>query len=283
MSRRRRWTAVVALLVLAAASVAIAPASQAAPAQILPELPELPAPPEDGNLLADVLGPASATACKTFATAYALVGPIAAAQLPPELRFLVDELDPYLSLISYACGYLVSPPTGMVCAVDQQLNGPIASLGLPVGVPPAAALLYDTAAGIEHAFLRLGLDISTDASRTLAELLGCGEPAPTETGPPAALPVPPAPAAVEVSAPGGFSSGLAPVEIPAVVARPALPQVTEIPGTAGQVGALTYPVRGAAALLLALPLVLLAAGIAVGPHLRRRPRRATGGDPWAAS
>ena len=277
MTGPRRWIAVVALVVLAGLSVAVAPGSQA---QVLPELPELPAPPADGNLLADVLGPASAMACKTIATAYALVGPIASAQLPPELQPLVAEIDPYLALITYACGYLVTPPTGTVCAVDGQVNDQIATLGLPVGLPAPALLLYETAAGIEHAFLRLGLDIGTDASRQLAELLGCGEPLPPETGPPAALPQPEV-VPVDLPSSGSFGSGLGPSSVPAVVGGVAAPQVTELPGTAGQLGALSYPVRGAAALLLALPLTLLALGIAVAPRLRR-PRRTQGPAPWIA-
>ena len=99
-------------------------------------------------------------------------------------------------------------------------------------------------------------------------------------GAPAALPVTPTvPPSEAVAAPSVGSS----------FALPAVPSVTgpstelaqrtvEVPGTAGQLGALRYPVRGAAALLLALPLVLLALGVAVAPRLRpARRRRSAGG------
>lgn len=277
----RRWFAVATLLLLAVLSVAIAPRTEA---EVLPPLlPTLPAPPAEGNLLADVLGPASATACKTVATVYGLAGPIATAQLPAELRPLVAELDPYLALITYACGYLVVPPSGVVCSTDQALNEPLGLLGLPVALPEATAILYDTAAGIEHALARLGFDIGTDGSRQLAAALGCGVMAPPPEPDPAALPLPPEVPTVDVAAPVLSGGGLAsiPAVVPAVPATPGSDVV--LPGTAGQLGALRYPVRGTAALLLGLPLVLLAAAIAVGPRFARPPRVRRGPAPWSGS
>jgi hypothetical protein len=264
---------VLALLALAGLSVALAPTSSA---QVLPPLlPPLPAPPAEGNVAADVLGPASATACDLAATVYGLVGPIASAQLPPELRFLVTETDPYVALVTYACGYLVSPPSGRVCAPDGELNDLAGLLGAPVALPAPVQIFYETAAGLERAFLRLGLDIGTEASQQLATALGCGVP-PTVTPPDAAaLPEPQEPAAVVLPAPAQPPSAVAgrPL-VPAIVGRPATPgSVTQLPGTSAQVGALSYPVRAQAALLLALPLTLLAGGIALEPRLRRRGRR----------
>jgi hypothetical protein len=272
----RRRIVVLALLVLAALSVLVAPSSNAQ--QILPQLPPLPAPPADGNLLADILGPASLTACNTVATAYGLVGPIAAAQLPPDLQPLVGEVDPYLALITYACGYLVSPPSTFRCAIDTSVTQQLGLLGLPVGPPTVAQIFYETAAGIEHAFLRLGLDVGTDASQQIATALGCGVPVEADPGAPAALPPSDAvPAVAPLATGGSFSSGkLALPAVPSVVARPPVADTsTVLPGSAGRLGALSYPVREAAALLLALPLVLLAGGVALGPRLcghRRKPR-----------
>jgi hypothetical protein len=274
----RRWGAVVALLALAAVSVLIAPRSDA---QILPSPPALPPPPAEGNVLADVLGPASATACDAVATVYGLAGPIASAQLPPELQVLVGELDPYLSLITYACGYLVTPPSGVVCAPDDAIAEQAGLLALPVTPPGATKLLYDTAAGIEHALLRLGVDVDAAASRQLAEALGCGTPAPVEAGPPAALPVDERTTAPP-SSPAGASGSFGPSAIPDVVAGPTAEQTTVLPGTLGRLGALRYPVRGVAALLLGLPLVLLAAAVAYAPRFARHPRPPRGPAPWDA-
>jgi hypothetical protein len=263
-------------LALAALSVVIAPTSSA---QVLPSPPALPAPPAEGNVLADVLGPASATACDAVATVYGLAGPIASAQLPPELQALLAEADPYLSLITYACGYLVTPPSGLYCAADDQLNDAVGLLSLPASLPGAAKVLYDTAAGLEHAFLRLGLDIGTDASRQLAAALGCGELPPTEAGAPAALPIADLPTEATPSFAGG-GGGFGPSAIPDVVAAPSADQTTVLPGTLGQLGALRYPVREAAALFLALPLVLLAAAVAFAPRFARHPRARRGPAPW---
>jgi hypothetical protein len=266
---RRRSIIVVALLALAALSVAIAPTSRA---QVLPPLPPLPAPPAEGSPLADVLGPASATVCDALALVFGLVGPIASAQLPPDLQELVAETDPYLALLTYACGLVAVPPSLTVCSLDAQLSQPLGLLGLPVAIPPATAVLYDTAAGLERALLRLGVDLGTDASRQLAQALGCGTPAPPEVAPPAPLPVPDAAPTADLSG-GGFGS-VAPSGIPDVVPPPSVGgTTTEVPGAPGRLGSLRYPVRGAAALLLALPLVLLAAGLALAPHVGPRRRR----------
>jgi hypothetical protein len=272
---------VLALLAVAALSVIVAPTSTA---QVLPPLPPLPAPPADGNVAADVLGPASASACDAAATVYGLAGPIASAQLPPELQVLLVEADPYLALVTYACGYLVTPPSGVFCSSDQQLNEQAGLLGVPVGLPGPSKVLYDTAAGLEHAFLRLGTDIGTEASRQLASALGCGVPLPVTPPDAAALPVQPLPtvteqppAAVAIASP---AIGRRP-SVPAVVPRPATPgNVTQLPGSVGQLGALRYPVRAQAALLLALPLLLLAGGIAVEPRLRRGRSRRGRGPSW---
>ena len=268
---RRRWLLSAALLVVAALSVLVAPSSGA---QVLPELPPLPAPPAEGNPLADILGPASATACDAVATVYGLAGPIVAAQLPPEFQALLVEADPYLVLVTYACGYLVVPPSGVVCATDDQLNQPLGALGVPVGLPQPVQILYATAAGIEHAFLRLGVDIGTDASRQLALALGCGALAPVDPGAAKSLPAPPASGSVDLGLPAGSAGGFGPPSVPAVVPRAAgARSTTELPGTLGQLGALRYPVKEAAALLLALPLVLLAVAVALGPRLTHRRRR----------
>jgi len=275
---------VVALLALAVLSVVVAPSSRA---QVLPDLPPLPAPPAEGNIAADVLGPATATACKTVATVYGLLGPIAAAQLPPELQGLVTEADPYLALVTYACGYLVTPPSGLVCTPDAQLGEvskeALGLLGLPVSAPAAVQVFYDTVPGIEHVFLRLGLDIGTEASRQLAAALGCGAPAPIAPTEPAAFPTQEAPAALEAPGSGLADVSLARPSIPAVVGRPATPgSTTQRPGTLGQAGGLSYPVKAQAAVLLALPLVLAAGGLAAEPRLRRRGRRRRGGGaPWS--
>ena len=261
------------LLALAVASVAVAPSSTA---EILPPPPELPVPPADGNPLADILGPASATACDAIATVYGLAGPIASAQLPPDLQVLLTEVDPYLALVTYACGLLVVPPSGVVCAVDEQINAQTGVLGAPVGVPPTFSIFYDTAAGIERAFLRAGVDIGQDASEALATALGCGIPEPVEVGVPAALPVVPAVPTVEVAAP--LTPGFSLPRVPAVVGRTTPGQTTSLPGTAGLLGTLRYPVRSTAALLLALPLVLMAVGVVLAPRIgprRRRPLRPT--------
>jgi hypothetical protein len=266
---RRRSIVVAALVALAALSVAVAPTGSA---QVLPAPPPLPAPPADGNPLADLLGPASATVCDAVAVVYGLVGPIASAQLPPNLQELLSDTDPYVALLTYACGLLAVPPSLTVCSLDAQVNGPLGLLGLPVALPAATAILYDTAAGLEHALLRLGVDIGTDASRQLAEALGCGKPAPPEIAPPAALPLPDATPTVDL--PGGGFGSVAPAGIPAVVQQPASGDTTtQVAGTLGRLGSIRYPVRGAAALLLALPLVVLAAGIALAPHVGPRRRR----------
>jgi hypothetical protein len=275
---RRRWLVSAALLLLAGLSVLVAPSSGA---QVLPDLPPLPAPPADGNLLADILGPASATACDAVATVYGLAGPIAAAQLPPELQALLTETDPYLALVTYGCGYLAVPPSGVICASDQSTNQLGGSIGAPVALPAASQIFYDTAAGIEHAMLRLGVDIGTDASRQLAAALGCGVPPPVDEGDAAALPLTPAAPSVDL-APTDAPSGFRPPSVPAIVSRPANPgSTTELPGALGQLGALRYPVKEAAALLLALPLVLLAVAVAFGPRVTRRGRRHR--DRFAAS
>ncbi|MDQ2650563.1 MAG: hypothetical protein M3Z03_13575, partial [Actinomycetota bacterium] len=180
------------LLAGALALVAVATAFPRAEAQTLPlpPLPELPAPPVDGSVLSDALGPLATDYCDTVATVYALAGPIASAQLPPELRALVDEVTPYLSVVTYACGLLVSPPTGVVCATDDQLAQQLGVLGLPLSAPTPVQVLHDTAAGIEHVFLRAGIDIGPDVSRQLALILGCGVAPEVEPPPAAAAPVP---------------------------------------------------------------------------------------------
>ena len=281
----RRGVVAAALFVLAALSVAVAPASRAS---VLPPPPALPAPPAGGNPLADILGPSTGTVCNAVATVYALAGPIAAAQLPKELQPLVTETDPYTALITYACGLVATPPSTTVCAADSGLSAPLGGLGLPVSPPAAAAIFYDTAAGIEHAFLRLGVDVGQDVSEQLATALGCGEAPPASAGPPAARPTVPT-----ASSPGGgLSSGggsfasnafTAPT-IPGVVAPSTGARTTTIvPGTAGRLGAVHYPVREEAALLLALPLALSAGGVALGPRLRRPRRRRRGTAPWLGS
>ena len=275
--RWRRPVVALALVVLAGLSILVAPTSQA---ELLPPPPDLPAPPADGNPLADVLGPASATACDAIAVVYGLAGPIASAQLPPELQTLLTDVDPYLALVTYACGYLVVPPSGVVCEAGTQINEQAGLLGLPVGVPDAFAVFYDTVAGIERAFLRSGIDVGQGVSEEIATALGCGVPAPVEIGNPAALPVTPSTPAVEVAPPA--SNGFALPEVPPVVGRTTTGGTTTvIPGTAAFLGTLRYPVRSTAAVLLALPLLLLAALVALAPRLgprRRRPLRPGAGS-----
>jgi hypothetical protein len=267
---RRRILVSLGLLVLAGLSVLVAPSSSA---QVLPDLPPLPPPPADGNPLADVLGPASATVCDATAVVFGLAGPIASAQLPPELQSLLAEADPYLALVTYACGLIAVPPSGVVCASDASATQLTGLLGSPVGLPAASQIFYDTAAGIEHALLRIGFDVGSQASQAIAQVLGCGVPKPAGSEPPAALPTPTTGAPADtIVAPA--SDGVVPVGIPAVTPPATGPAETVVtPGQIGTLGALRYPVREAAALLLALPLALLAAAVALGPRLAPHPRR----------
>jgi hypothetical protein len=265
MRRRVLW-AVAGVLALGGALGAV----PAATAQVLPPLPPLPAPPAEGSVLSDALGPIATSYCDTVATVYALAGPIAQAQLPPELRSLVDEITPYLSVVTYACGFLATPPTTAVCATDSALAEQMGALGLPVAAPTPIVQLYETAAGIEHVFLRAGIDIGTEVSRQLATVLGCGEGAAQEEPPAATPPAVPA-APTGAVAPGLALGGTARVVVPPVVATPGTPgSVTRVPGVTGRAGSVRYPVDGLATALLSLPLAALIAGAWVGPRLRRR-------------
>jgi hypothetical protein len=265
VTRRRLGLAAVLALVFMALSMG------SSRAQVLPPLlPELPPPPVEGNPLADLLGPLTGDTCDTVATVYALAGPIAQAQLPPELRSLVDEVTPYLSLVTYACGLLASPPTGTVCAADEAVKQQIGMLGLPLplNAPPAVQVVVDTIAGIEHVFLRLGLDIGRDVSTQLAAALGCTVPAPV-VDPPAApapsFPTSDLPSTPGVTgSPGSFSSGTFPSAPAGPVAVSAGGPLPGVPVTTTEV---SYPIEGLTGVLLILPLALLAGLAVVAPRL----------------
>lgn len=276
----RRWVrrtgallAVLALVVLGAGP---------STAQVLPPLPPLPPAPEDGSLLSDVLGPSATSTCDAVATVEALAGPIISAQLPPDLQVVVEEVTPYLSLVSYVCSLVVTAPTGNVCSADDALGEQLGVLGLPVSFPAPFQIALDTAAGIEHVFLRLGVDVGTEVSRQLAAALGCALPPPPTSGPaaplppaapPIAPPAPPAPAPALDVGPSLAPATPLPTTGPTVAsARPAAGS-PPIPGVLGLADA-RYPVDGLAALLLALPLLGLGGAIAVGPRLVPAARRA---------
>lgn len=243
MTRRRQPTAlVVALLSLAVALLTLLPGSvTTSAAQVLPPPPTVPAPPEDGNPVSDVLGPSLTGSCDTLAVVFALAGPIATAQIPPDLQPLVRELEPYIGTALVACGFLASPPTGRVCDADAGVSDLFTPLGLPVSVPAATAQFHDTVAGIERAFLRVGVDIGRDTSTRLAEALGCSVPEPDALPDPAAVPTPVAPGAAPVAVPstpvvpvagGGFAAlpGAA-VDVPAAVTPVAGEQTVAAPVT----------------------------------------------------
>lgn len=262
------------LLLVAMASLLVGAVALGGPtetaAQIVP-LPPLPPPPSDGTALSDVLGPATTDACDSVAVAFALAGPIATAQLPPELAALVEQVSPYLALATYACGFLAVPPSKQVCGIDQQVADSVGGLGLsdlgvPINTPKAAAVTYETAAGIENVFLRAGIDIGHDTSLQLAEALGCTIP-PAAVLPPAKA-APTFPATPSVDAVGGSTSFVA-LELPS--ALPSVDSITEgrtIPAVTRS-GPTRYPVDGVAMLLLGVPLVLLAAGALLAPRLRK--------------
>lgn len=269
MSRRRRTV----VLGLVAALVAVL-AGRGAGAQVLPPLPPLPPPPADGSPLSDVLGPSATGYCDTVATVQALAGPIVSAQLPEEAQVLVEEVTPYLSVVTYACGLVAAPPTEVRCATDDALADQLGVLGLPVNSPAPGQVLVDTAAGIEHVFRRAGIDLDAGLARQLAAALGCGAleevvpptaaPAPSEEGP---LVAPPAPARPT-------SSGFVPPRpvVPAVSPRPGLPAAGAPASPAVDAAAVRYPVDPGAAALLALPLAALVAAAVVAPRLGRRRR-----------
>jgi hypothetical protein len=250
-----------------------APATPAASAPGLPPLPPLPPPPSDGTVLSDILGPAATGGCDSVALVFALAAPIAGAQLTPELKELVDQITPYLSLATYACGFLVSPPSAFKCAPDKlvadtaaKLN--LSQLGVPVNIPEAAKVTYDTAAGIENIFLRLGIPIDQPQAFGLAKVLGCTVPPPVVDPPAAAAPTFPSTAGTSgTPASTSFVAIGSPVgSLPSTVSvggSRTLPAVTTK-------GPARYPIDGRAAALLALPLVLLAAAGVVGPRLRKR-------------
>jgi hypothetical protein len=261
---------VIALLVALVAPVAVA-FSAPAVAQVVP-LPPLPPPPEGGNPLSDLLGPAASDGCDGVAVAFALAAPIAQAQLPPELAALVDQVSPYLALATYACGFLAVPPSKQVCAVDAQVADAIGGLGLgelgvPVNTPKAAQIAYETAAGIERVFLRAGIDLEAGVAMRLAEALGCTVPPPPAVPPAAAAPSFPSSGGTEATA---GSTSFVTLDIPG-----SLPTITRVSGNRTipalvRTGPTRYPVDALATALLALPLVLLAGGAIVAPRLRKR-------------
>lgn len=271
----------IAALLIACALIGVvalgAPAPPAASAPGLPALPPLPPPPADGTALSDILGPAASGGCDTVAVVFALAAPIAGAQLTPELKELVDQLTPYLSLATYACGFIVSPPSAFKCAPDAKNAETVAKLGLsqfgvPVNVPEAAKVTYETAAGIEHVFLRLGVPISQDASLALAKALGCVIPPPVVDPPAAAAPTFPSTAGRNAVADSTSFVSSGPL-------AGALGGITSVRGTRTLPATTTsgpprYPVDGLATILFALPLALIAAGATVGPRIARRKARA---------
>jgi hypothetical protein len=268
--------ALVCALVAVVALGAPAPRAEGQTQLPLPPLPPLPPPPEDGTAISDVLGPATTDGCDGIAVVFALAAPIASAQLPPAGRELVDQITPYLSLATYACGFLIAPPSGEVCKPDEQVADAVQSLnlselGVPVNTPKTAQIAHDTAAGIEHVFLRFGVDIGQDLSRRMAEALGCRVPAVAELPPAAAPPAFPG-STGSVGTPGAMSFlsvGLPATELPAVAdlgGTRTLPALTRS-------GPAHYPVDGLASVLLALPLVALAVGAFAGPRLRARVRK----------
>ena len=263
---------------LAALAIVVVASAGPSRAQVLPPLPPLPPAPEDGSLLSDVLGPAATSTCDAIATVEALAGPIISAQLPPDLAVVVEEVTPYVSLVSYVCSLIVTKPTGKVCAADRSVSDVFGVLGLPVNLPAPFQIGLDTAAGIEHVFLRSGVDIGTEASRQLAVALGCAIPPPLDTGEAAPLPMVPAaptppPPARSVVTPPAPLGDLRPVEAPTVVGSPATPAVgAPVPGVVG-LADVRYPVDERAALLLLLPIAALAAAIALGPRLAPASRR----------
>jgi hypothetical protein len=261
----------LAMACVLVASVAVGGTPTPSAAQIVP-LPPLPPPPEGGNPLSDLLGPAATDGCDGVAVAFALAGPIATAQLPPDLAKLVDQISPYLSVATYACGFLAVPPSKQVCGIDTQLADAVGGLGLsklgaPINTPKAAAVTYETAAGIENVFLRAGVDIGHDTSLRLAEALGCSIP-PAAVVPPAKAP--PSFAATSGSEGSAGSTSFVAVDLPGALGS--VPTITEgrsIPAVTRS-GPTRYPVDGLATLLLGLPLVLLGLGAVVAPRLKQR-------------
>lgn len=271
-----RWIRAVAVALACAlvGFVAVAtPATPAASAPGLPPLPPLPPPPSDGTAISDILGPAASGGCDTVALVFALAAPIAGAQLTPELKELVDQLTPYLSLATYACGFIVSPPSAFKCAPDKQTAETVAKLnlsqfGVPVNVPEAAKVTYETAAGIENVFLRLGIPVGQEASLALAKALGCVIPPPVIDPPPA-----PAPTFGSSGGTSGSPGSTSFVAVGGISTQ--LPGVSSLGGTrtipaVTQRGTARYPINGLASVLLAVPLALLAAGGVLGPRFARR-------------
>lgn len=269
--RRLRWFA-FAFACVFVASVAVGGTPTPSAAQIVP-LPPLPPPPEGGTALSDVLGPAATDGCDSVAVAFALAGPIATAQLPPDLARLADQISPYLAVATYACGLVAVPPSKQVCGIDTKVADTVGGLGLsalgvPVNTPKAAAVAYETAAGIENVFLRAGIDIGHDTSLRFAEALGCSIP-PAAVVPPAKAP--PSFADTPATAGAAGSTSFVAIDLPG----PARSTVESI-GDSRTIPAVTrrgptrYPVDSLATVLLALPLVLLGAGALVGPRLRRK-------------
>jgi hypothetical protein len=277
---RLRYLAMALVCAIVAVVALGAPAPRAEGQTVplpLPQLPPLPPPPDDGSIISDLLGPASNDGCDSVAVVFALAGPIASAQLPPAARELVDQITPYLSLATYACGFLISPPSGRVCAGDEQIAEVVkglnlSQLGAPVNTPKVAQIAYDTAAGIERAFLRFGVDIGQDLSLQIAEALGCSIPEVPALPPAAAPPAFPGSGGVAGSpdATSFVSVGLPSAELPSLTdvgGSRTIPAVT-------RTGPSRYPVDGLATVLLALPLIALAVGAVAGPRLRTRLRRA---------
>ncbi len=268
-----RWTRCLALAFVCVfvAAVAVGGAQTPSAAQIVP-LPPLPPPPEGGNPLSDLLGPASTDACDSVAVAFALAGPIATAQLPPDLANLVDQITPYLSVATYACGFLAVPPSKQVCGIDSKVADTVgglglSSLGVPVNTPKAAAVAYETAAGIENVFLRAGIDIGHDTSLRLAEALGCEIP-PAAVTPPAKA----APTFGDTPATDGASGSTSFVAIDLPTPLASAPTVSDsavLPAVT-RTGPTRYPIDGLATFLLGLPLVLLGLAALVAPRLRRK-------------
>lgn len=275
-----RWVRYAALAIACAliGVVAVgAPAQPAASAPGLPALPPLPPPPADGTALSDILGPSASGGCDTVAVVFALAAPIAGAQLTPELKALVDQLTPYLSLATYACGFIVSPPSPFKCAPDAKNAETVAKLnlsqlGVPLNVPEAAKVTYETAAGIEHVFLRLGVPISQDASLALAKALGCVIPPPVIDPPAKAAPTFPSTGGRNAISDSTSFVSSAPI-------AGALGGIVSVGGTRTLPATTTsrparYPIDGLASLLFALPLALIAMGAVVGPRVARRKARA---------